>query len=98
MTENSTIYPRIYNFFGGCYHQDVWEDFSTDEEVWEDYKRRISLDRRQEIAKEIDHLLEIDENNAMKFLNEATYYGGIDFETYNDAVDFLRNFKTFLLK
>ncbi len=91
-------YSLIYQFFGGHYHQDVWEDFETDQDIWNDFKSRITDEKRKLIIIEIENILQENDQSIMTLIEDMTYFGGIDFDSSNEAKEFLNNFKNFLLR
>lgn len=90
-------YSLIYQFLGGYYHQDVWEDYETDDQIWTQFKNDCTIEERHQIINEISDALKIPEYELMNVMSECTRGGGISFEVPEKAKLFLNDLKEFLL-
>ena len=86
------------NFLGGYYYQTVWEDFSSDEEVWNDYAQRTNLQTIHRLVEQIETLLKQPPEAIDQFLADAIgASGGLYFENPQEAVAWLHRFRTYML-
>ena len=86
------------SFLGGHYYQTVWEDFSSDEEVWNDYAQRTNLQTIQQLVEQIETLLKQPPEAIDQFLADAIgTSGGLYFENPQEAVAWLHRFRTYML-
>ena len=86
------------NFLGGHYYQTVWEDFSSDEEVWSDYAQRTNPQTIQQLVEQIETLLKQPPEAIDQFLADAIgASGGLYFEHPQEAVAWLHRFRTYML-
>jgi hypothetical protein len=47
----------LKNFLGCYYHQDAWEDFHTDAEIWAAYRKEASPEELARIVEQLQTLL-----------------------------------------
>ena len=59
------------NFLGGHYYQTVWDDFSSDEEVWNDYAQRTNSQTIHRLVEQIETLLKQPPEAIDQFLPDA---------------------------
>jgi hypothetical protein len=86
------------NCLGGHYYQTVWEDFSSDEEVWNDYAQRTNPQTIQQLVEQIETLLKQPPEAIDQFLADAIgTSGGLYFENPQEAVAWLHRFRIYML-
>ena len=86
------------NFLGGHYYQTVWEDFSSDEEVWNDYAQRTNSQTIHRLVEQIETLLKQPPEAIDQFLADAIgASGGLYFENPQEAAAWLQRFRTYML-
>ena len=103
--EKDPIYLRhlgelatINNFLAGYYYQTIWEDFSSDEEVWNNYAKRTDTQTIHRLMEQIDILLKQPAETIDHFLADAIgTSGGLYFENPQEAEVWLNRFRTYLL-
>jgi CdiI immunity protein len=102
---NDPIYLRhlgvlatLRNFLGSRYYQTVWEDFSSDAEVWNDYARRTDPQTIHRLVEQIETLLKQPPEAIDQFLADALgAAGGLYFANLQEAAAWLQRFRTHLL-
>ena len=86
------------NFLGGHYYQTVWEDFSSDKEVWNDYAQRTNPQTIHRLVEQVEILLKQPPEAIDQLLVEAIgASGGLYFENPQEAVAWLQRFRTYML-
>lgn len=89
----------LRNFLGGYYYQTVWDDFGSDEEIWNDYALHTDQKTIYQLVKQIDTLLKRPVEARYRFLADAVgAAGGLYFENPQEAKAWLFRFRTDLLK
>ena len=84
--------------FLGSYYQTVWEDFESDEKVWNDYAKGAAPQTIYRLVEQIDTLLKRPAKGIERFLADAVgACGGLYFETPQEAKGWLNRFRTYLL-
>ena len=88
----------LRNFLGGHYYQTVWDDFSSDEEVWNDYAQRTNPQTIHRLVEQVETLLKQPPEVIDQFLADAIgASGGLYFENPQEAVAWLHRFRTYML-
>ena len=91
-------FATLRNFLGGHYYQTVWEDFSSDEEVWHDYAKRTDPQTIHRLVEQIETLLKQPPEAIEHFLADAIgTSGGLYFENPQQAEAWLHRFQTYML-
>lgn len=85
----------LWAFFAGHYHQDVWEDFETDEEVWTDFLSSMSKKYKFAFYTEVINAKQENQADLLVFINHALNGGGMDFESSNQLMKFLKELGEF---
>jgi hypothetical protein len=95
---SSGQFPTLKKFLGGYYYQTVWEDFSSDEEVWNAYAKRTDPQTIRQLVEQIDTLLKQPLEAIDHFFADAIgATGGLDFENSQAAKVWLNRFRTYML-
>ena len=102
--EKDPVYLRhlgelaILRNFLGSYYQTVWEDFESDEKVWNDYAKRTVPQTIYRLVEQIETLLKRPPEAIDRFLAEGVgAFGGLYFENLQDTQVWLNRFRTYLL-
>lgn len=83
---------------GSHYYQTVWDDFSSDEEIWHDYAQRTNPQTIHRLVEQVETLLKQPPEVIDQFLADAIgASGGLYFETPHEAVAWLHRFRTYML-
>lgn len=98
MNELKDKYNMLWTFFAGHYHQDVWEDFDADKEVWADFLGLISDKYKLIFYTELINAQRENEVDLLNFINLALNGGGMDFENSNELMKFLQELTLFTEK
>lgn len=89
---------RLRNFLGGHYYQTVWDDFSSDAEIWNDYAKRTDPQTIYRLVEQIETLLKQSPEAIDQFLAEAVgASGGLSFEHPQEAAAWLQRCRTHML-
>jgi hypothetical protein len=89
MSELKEKYKLLRNLFEGHYHQDVWEDFETDEEVWGDYFNNMSDKYKKLFYVELVDFVKESHGVIFSFVSEAARGGGTGFDSELEVVEFI---------
>jgi len=88
----------LRDFLGSRYYQTVWEDFSSDEEVWNDYAQRTDPQTMHRLVEQIETLLKQPPEAIDQFLADALgASGGLYFANPQEAAAWLQRFHTHML-
>jgi hypothetical protein len=88
----------LRNFLGSRYYQTVWEDFSSDEEIWKDYVKRTDSQTIQRLVEQSETLLQQPPEAVDQFLTEAVgASGGLHFAHPHEAAAWLHHLRTYML-
>lgn len=91
-------FATLKKFLGGYYYQTVWEDFSSDEEVWNAYAKRTDRQTIRRLVEQIDTLLKQPAEAIDHFLADAIGpAGGLHFENPQAVQEWLNRFRTYML-
>src|SRR5947208_1641154 len=91
-------FATLRNFLGGHYYQTVWEDFSSDEELWHDYAQRTDPQTIDRLLEQTETLLKQPPEAIAHFLADAIgAAGGLYFESPQEAETWLHRFRTYML-
>jgi CdiI immunity protein len=92
------VLATLRNFLGSRYYQTVWEDFSSDEEVWNDYAKRTDPQTIHRLVEQIETLLKQPPEAIDQFLADALgASGGLYFANPQEAAAWLQRFRTHML-
>src|SRR5262245_5253899 len=92
------VLATLRNFLGSRYYQTVWEDFSSDEEVWNDYAKRTDPQTLHRLVEQIETLLKQPPEAIDQFLADALgASGGLYFANPQEAAAWLQRFRTHML-
>ena len=92
------VLATLRNFLGSRYYQTVWEDFSSDEEVWNDYAKRTDPQTIHRLVEQIETLLKQPPEAIEQFLADVIGpSGGLYFENPQEAEVWLHRFQTYML-
>jgi hypothetical protein len=92
------VLATLRNFLGSRYYQTVWEDFSSDEEVWNDYAKRTDPQTIHRLVEQIETLLQQPPEAIDQFLADALgTSGGLSFANPQEAAAWLQLFRTHML-
>ena len=67
----------LKNFLGCYYHEDAWEDFDTDTEIWAFYRGETQPDELARLAEQLQALLARSDDEVHIFFRE--HVGGLYF-------------------
>jgi len=91
-------FATLRNFLGGHYYQTVWEDFASDEEIWNDYAKRADPQTMHRLVEQIEALLQQPPEAIDQLLADAVgASGGLYFENPQEAAVWLHRFRTHML-
>ena len=91
-------FAALKRFLGGHYYQTVWEDFSSDEEVWKAYARRTDAQSIRRLVEQIGTLLKQPSDTIDDVLAAAIgAAGGLAFENPQEGQVWLNRLRTYLL-
>ena len=91
-------FAALKRFLGGYYYQTVWEDFSSDEEVWIAYAKCADLQTMRRLVEQIGTLLKQPPETIDHVLADAIgVAGGLDFENPQEASVWLNRLRTYML-
>jgi hypothetical protein len=83
----------LRNFLGSRYYQTVWEDFPSDEEVWNDYAKRTDPQTIHRLVEQSETLLKQPPEAIDQFLTDALgASGGLYFAHPQEAAAWLQDF------
>ena len=88
----------LRNFLGSHYYQTVWEDFPSDEAVWNDYAKRTDPQTVHRLVEQSETLLKQPPEAIDQFLTDALgTSGGLYFANPQEAAVWLHRFRTYML-
>jgi hypothetical protein len=88
----------LRNFLGSRYYQTVWEDFPSDEAVWQDYAKRTAPQTIQQLVEQSEALLQQPPEAIDQFLTDALgASGGLYFAHPHEAAAWLHRLRTYML-
>ena len=88
----------LRNFLGVHYYQTVWDDFLSDEEIWNHYAKRTDPQTIHQLVEQIETLLKQPPEAIEQFLADAIgVSGGLYFENPQEAEAWLHRCQTHML-
>lgn len=92
------IFSSIKSFLFGYYYQCVWDFFSTDNDIWNNFEQEAKWQFKADLLDEINILLFL--NDKVEIYNIINSYaedaGGLSFDNPEESLRFLSDLKLFL--
>jgi hypothetical protein len=89
-------FAALRNFLMGTYYQTVWEDFSTDEDIWQSFLEDEVPENVHRVIQQL-HLMSAEPPEAIHdFFIKTIGAGGLYFSTPSETVEWLDRCLRFL--
>src|SRR6476620_6719877 len=89
-------YPNFNSFLNGYYYQTGWDDFENDSAIWLTYISNSDRIQITLLLEEVTALGKESNEYIFDYLNMVLPFGGLSFDTKEEARDFISKLRVFL--